>query len=124
MNKFFKAILFIISVIIFFVGINYSSEGDTIGFILMGAAIGSIVFGCVCERMCYEKGREEDGFFVGYFLGIIGLIIVATMKDNNPNKTKNFSKYDELKKIQELKESGVLTEEEFEREKNKILRQS
>ena len=33
----------------------------------------------------------------------------------------NTDKYEELKKLGELKESGVLTEEEFQKEKNKIL---
>lgn len=121
MDKFFKAILFIISVIMFFAGINIASDGNTTGFILLGAAIGSIVFGCVCQRMYYEKGREEDGFYIGYFLGIIGLIIAVTIKDKSET-INNTDKYDELKKLQDLKNAGTLTDEEFEIEKNKILK--
>lgn len=33
----------------------------------------------------------------------------------------NESKYDRLKKIKELKDSGVLSDEEFEKEKSKIM---
>ena len=57
----------------------------------------------------------ENDFVVQYYaLGIIGLIIVATMKDKSENsKKKNSDKYDELKKLQDLKNAGTLTDEEF-----------
>lgn len=122
MNNFLKAVLFIISVFVFIGGLSLLSEDAVTGGILLGASVGSIVFGSACQRMCYEKGRDEDGFYVGYFLGIIGLIIVATMKDKSENnKVEAIDKYDELKKLQDLKNAGTLTEEEFEREKKKIL---
>ena len=122
MNNFFKAVLFIISVFVFMGGLSLLSDDAVTGGILLGASIGSIVFGSVCQRMCYEKGRDEDGFYVGYFLGIIGLIIVATMKDKSENsKEKNSDKYDELKKLQDLKNAGTLTDEEFKKEKEKLL---
>ena len=39
-----------------------------------------------------------------------------------PNQTATFDKYDALEKIAKLKEQGILTEEEFQLEKERILK--
>ena len=41
--------------------------------------------------------------------------------NNNQNSNINNTKYDDLKKIKELLDNGILTQDEFEKEKNKIL---
>ncbi|MDB2656421.1 SHOCT domain-containing protein [Crocinitomicaceae bacterium] len=40
----------------------------------------------------------------------------------NENQSQSSSKYDELEKLNKLRESGALTQEEFEVEKKKILK--
>ena len=56
----------------------------------------------------------------GFFLGIIGLIVVAYLKDNTIT-SNNADNVDALDKLQKLKESGTISNEEFEQSKKKIL---
>ena len=42
-------------------------------------------------------------------------------KSNVSEKNQETDKYEKLEKIQSLKDKGILTEEEFSREKQKIL---
>ncbi len=78
------------------------------------------------------RGEEKVMFLVGggnitnYTLDIENAISACEIKDcNNKKPTSNSmtSKYDELKKLKELLDSGVITQEEFEKEKEKILNQ-
>lgn len=46
---------------------------------------------------------------------------IADAKKDKPSDTSHPSKMDELKKLGELRTSGILTEEEFQREKEKLL---
>lgn len=67
-------------------------------------------------------------FFVSLiFSPLIGLIVLAFSQPVNPNKVVvegiNTSKADELKKLVELKDTGVLTLDEFEQQKQKLLNQ-
>lgn len=59
-------------------------------------------------------------FFLGWTLiGWVGALIWACIK--SPKKEVNLSGADEIKKLAELKEQGILTEEEFEQKKKQIL---
>jgi cytochrome c biogenesis protein CcdA len=58
------------------------------------------------------------------FLGWIGCLIWSFV-DTDGNTVDDLfkgNKYDNLEKLQKLKESGALTDEEFEKEKQKILK--
>lgn len=66
------------------------------------------------------------GFWCGFLLGILGLIIVIVQKDKNENINQNAiinnnSNADELKKYKELLDSGIITQEEFEKKKQQLL---
>ncbi|MGN0616733.1 SHOCT domain-containing protein [Ruminococcus flavefaciens] len=52
----------------------------------IGVAIWSVVWGVVTSHMSRKKGYGSlSGFFWGFFLGIIGVIIIAFKEDkNNP----------------------------------------
>lgn len=81
-------------------------------------------FGFLCEYMGKQKG-QRGCFLYGFLLGIFGVIIVACLKDKSgevetANNTAN--KYDSLEKLAQLKESGAITEIEYEVEKAKILK--
>lgn len=79
--------------------------------------------GFLCEYLGNLKG-QKGCFLYGFLLGIIGVIIVLCLKDkSNEVKGNNyFSKYDGLEKLQKLKESGAITDSEFEVEKQKLLK--
>lgn len=80
-----------------------------------------IGLGFLCEHLGQTKG-QKGCFMYGFLLGFIGLIIVLCLKDKS-SEIKNVSnnKYENLEKIQKLKEAGAITEEEFNIEKNKLL---
>lgn len=82
-----------------------------------------IGFGFLCDYLGKQKG-QKNCFWYGFFLGIIGLIIVLCLKDKSGEISNNSSsnKYEDLAKLQELKENETITEVEFEIEKQKLLR--
>ena len=45
----------------------------------------AIMFGCIARKICNDKGYQNEGFWWGFFLGVIGLIVVAC-KSENPNR--------------------------------------
>ncbi len=75
-----------------------------------------------------SKQYKYGGTTICILIGVIILItrdrIMNMIMRDKSNKIKNNSldKYDELKKLQCLKDEGTLTEEEFEIEKNNILK--
>lgn len=83
----------------------------------------TIIFAYLSRLIGIKKGIES-GYILGLCLGIIGFIVVCALKeeptDNSANITKN-NKYDEIEKLQNLKIKGILTDEEFEKEKQKLL---
>ena len=88
----------------------------------------------------YEKSLTSLIIFIvlniliGGIIGVIGAIYDLTVRsyvlDNrdvilgntNSNYNSNSNKYEDLEKLMKLKESGALTEMEFEIEKKKLLR--
>ena len=140
-DKILKAIFFIISVVLFFGGMNIISDARIMlnnkmlrsapnaeyerqllyGVFIVSISVSSIIFGVICEKICYEKARNENGFYYGYFLGVIGLIVAIALKDNKASSVEDNTKYDELEKLQKLKDAGTITDEEFKKEKEKIL---
>ena len=85
-------------------------------------SIYTLVFAIVSKKIGESKGLDY-GFLVGWFLGIIGLIIICVLPNENTNNVvRNSNKYEDLEKLHKLKEQGVITEKEFENEKNKLLK--
>ena len=116
--------LVIITAIMFIVGLNGAQNGEWYGWLSLNSIL-AMVFGVACNEIGDSKGIY-CGFVLGWFLGIIGLAIVAALP-NKKNITTNTNieadKYDKLEKLQKLKNSGAVTEEEYEIEKAKILNQ-
>lgn len=92
--------------------------------------IGALFWGLM--SMLVGRPKDIKGFWYGFFLGLIGFIIVCCMKDrtqkvnttnivDNRNIEKSENKYETLEKLHSLKENGVLTEEEFNNEKNRLI---
>lgn len=70
---------------------------------------------------CIGKSRgHQNCFWWGFFLGLIGLIVVVCLKDNLMINT-NSDNIEALDKLQKLKESGAISDQEFEESKRKIL---
>ena len=80
-------------------------------------------FGFICEYLGKAKG-QKGCFLYGALLGIFGIIIVLCLKDKTKEiqEVEYTNKYEQLAKLQNLKENGTITEVEFEMEKAKLLR--
>lgn len=85
----------------------------------------SIWIGCgfLCEYLGNSKG-QKGCFLYGILLGIIGVIIVLCLDDKSGEikEQDNKSKYEKLQQLQNLKNSGAITDIEFEVEKQKLLK--
>ena len=94
-------------------------EDWAIVMIVEGVILELLSFGLFSKHILPNK---KSSFFYGLLLGVIGIIIVVCIK-NSENKKKVYSgnKYEELEKLQKLKENGTITDAEFEIEKSKLL---
>lgn len=77
-----------------------------------------MVWGYITRKILHNK---KGSYLIGFFLGIIGLIIAICIRPTNKVNTNN-NKYADLQKLAELKQNGTITESEFETEKSKILK--
>lgn len=99
------------------------------------AIIQGLICGFIAQIISENKGYE-DGFFWGFFLGIIGLIVVACKPDNNSSyasallskaaeekdkSEKELLNVQKLKSYKELLDSGVITQEKFDKKKSELL---
>ena len=48
---------------------------------LVGVLLGSTIMGIICTVIAKKKGRSGAWFFGGFFLGLIGLIIILCLPD-------------------------------------------
>lgn len=119
-----ETFLTVISAIALVIGLSMGITDGGEYWFLFWVAIWTIVFSAVCKRIGYSKGIYY-GFVVGWFLGMIGLVVMAALQSEAPmvasNNVNKYDKYDSLEKLQKLKDSGAITEKEFEEEKAKIL---
>lgn len=127
----------VISIVLVVIGIIYLIAGITIlnlweyiyaeewGGVMLGEGIFFIFTACglIIKQMLPEK-KFIICLILGYITSLLGVIVTLIIKLINKNKGKKEStnKYDELEKLQKLKEQGVLTEEEFQAEKEKLLK--
>lgn len=99
------------------------------------AIIQGLICGFVAQVVSENKGYE-DGFFWFFFLGIIGIIVVACKPDNNSSyasallsketeekdkSEKELLNVQKLKSYKDLLDSGVITQEEFDKKKSELL---
>lgn len=108
------------------------TNGAFAGLLGISAAITILLFYFIPTFVAAEKKHRNEGaigilnFFVGWtFIGWV-ICLVWALSNQKPIEVSNTNnitnnKYDDLRKLQELKENGIITEEEFEREKRKLL---
>lgn len=67
---------------------------------------------------------NKNAYWVGFLLGIIGIVVAICIKPrNNINQSNSENnKYVELQRLANLKQNGIITETEFNAQKERILR--
>lgn len=120
-------ILFLIKFFeLLYLDMNYNFYGNYVwGNIALGILIFliyTIIFAYLSRLIGIKKGIE-NGYIWGLCLGIVGFIVICALKENTVANLVDAdnSKYDKLEKLQNLKNKGILTNEEFEFEKQKLL---
>lgn len=96
--------------------------------------IGGGISGAVIKKMksAKMKGQQKVLFVVGagnisnYYLDIENAIATCEVADCKDKTSSNQTtdKYEKLKKLKELLDQGVLTQEEYDKEKKKILEEN
>lgn len=105
---------------------NSLEKFDLMVIIIIAITLGTILYflPTIISRTRNHKHMWEI-FILNFLLGwtILGWIgcLVWTFVDDDKNKESKENKYEDLERIQKLKEEGVLTEKEFKEEKEKIL---
>lgn len=118
--KLTKFISFIVAFIFYFV-VTYVHDDYIMVTLCIGAYFGICFFwGFVTKTINKNKGYE-GGFWWGFCLGIIGVIIVAC-KANKSERCSNTNIADELLKYKSLLDQGVITQEEFEQKKKELMK--
>ena len=80
-----------------------------------------IIWGLATQSIGKSKGHQKC-FWWGFFLGLIGLIVVVCLNPKTNNQNNLIDNIDALDKLQRLKENGAITEEEFEENKKMLLK--
>lgn len=133
-KKTIKVNLKIISVVLLVSGIIYLIAGITIaalweyiqadewGIVMLFEGLFFIWTACgLIIKLLLPDKKLITCLVIGYLTAFLGVLVAFIMKQVNKKDHSSSDKYDQLKKLQELKEQGIITEEEFNTEKNKIL---
>lgn len=88
--------------------------------LLLVLGVQGCTFGIATHYIGKSRGHQNC-FWWGLFLGVIGLIVVLCLNDNTTSSNSN--NVETLDKLHKLKESGAISENEFEESKKKILSQ-
>ena len=89
----------------------------------------AVICGCISKSITNSRGML-GGFWWGFLLGIIGIIVVAVRpndkvkteaREPNVRNTSIISASDELLKAKELLEKGAITQDEFDEIKRRII---
>lgn len=110
----------VVGILYIFIGMYlwdiYLDSWDMV-MVVMGVIFECTSFGLFTKHLLPNK---KGAFFYGLVLGIIAVIIAVIIK--NKKDTYKGNKYEDLERLNKLKENGAITEEEFEVEKAKILK--
>ena len=79
-----------------------------------------IIWGLATQSIGKSRGHQNC-FWWGFFLGLIGLIVVLCLNPKTNNQNNLFDNIDVLDKLQRLQENGAITKEELKKKKKVLL---
>lgn len=112
----------IVSIITAFILVWASFVANNVFFLI------AIFYGLIWAYLSRFVGLKKDidsGYVWGYFLGVIGFIVVCVLPSEKKEEKEdigNSNKYEDLERLLQLKNAGAITEAEFEVEKAKLLK--
>ncbi len=78
----------------------------------------SLLFAIICAAVAiYKKRSGVAWFFIGFMLGMIGFVIICCLNKVRPPKVA-----DEIEKLSELRQRGIISQREFEKRKRELFR--
>lgn len=84
-----------------------------------------VLFGFITDAISESKGYY-NGFWWGFFLGLLGLIVVAVRPNQRKpmqDKSVKAANYTQaLERLASMRDQGILTEAEFNEKKHEILK--
>ncbi len=90
-----------------------------LAILILGYVISAIGCGMITKYILPDNKRA---FELGLVLSIFGVLIAILMKPKKVVVTNSSNKYEDLERLQKLKEQGIITNAEFEIEKSKLLK--
>jgi hypothetical protein len=109
----------------------YLWEGEELTFIIFGVIAGSFfsLLALGIANMAEQKGRSFDAFFMlsiifsPLIMGIIAAALgpVSKPQSNTQSATPSADVAEQIKKLSDLMNQGILTKEEFEAKKQQLL---
>lgn len=87
--------------------------------LIMGYIISAVGCGMITKWILPNNKRA---FELGLVLSIFGVLIAILMKPKKVVVTNSSNKYEDLERLQKLKEQGIITDAEFISEKEKLLK--
>ena len=98
--------------------------------IIIPALLYILISMAICRSLLAKKGYPKNknfGLLWGFFLGIIGIVVCALHpqygeENQKSNESVKNNSADELIKYKQLLDSGVITQEDFEKKKEELLR--
>lgn len=132
-----KVLAFIITGISTYGGISnlfdifkHGGPSDLLSFYYTVWFVFATLFGIITNHVAKTKGYE-NGFFWGYWLGIVGLLVVGLRGDKKSEQrqpaketvasSSTYDPYVHLERLSKLHSQGALTDEEFQKQKALIL---
>ena len=109
----------------------YISHPASLGFIIsyvivfvIGLLV-SIGFGILCgivtKKIVERKGYSAHWFWLGFFLGVWGIIIALIMTLFNSKEDVKLKNVELLNKYKKLLDDGIISQEEFQAKKEELL---
>ena len=87
--------------------------------LIIGYIISAVGCGMITKWILPNNKRA---FELGLVLSIFGILIAILMKPKKVVVTNSSNKYEDLERLQKLKEQGIITDAEFISEKEKLLK--
>lgn len=81
----------------------------------------AIICGIVTKKILQRKGYNKHWFWMGFFLGIWGIIIALIMAFLKSKEDVELKNVELINKYKKLLDDGIITEEEFQTKKEQLL---